>query len=122
MTQYLPLAVYGAVLVVVGASMLALSNVLPRLLGARKITPMKTTVYECGVPPLTEGARGRFSVKFYLVAILFILFDVETVFLIPWATKYKDLGQAALVEVIVFVFVLVVALAYVWKRGALEWE
>ena len=83
---------------------------------------MKQEPYECGVPPLMDGARGRFSVRFYLVAILFILFDIETVFLIPWAVTYKDLGVAAFVEVLVFIGVLIVGYLYVWKRRALEWD
>jgi NADH-quinone oxidoreductase subunit A len=120
--DYLPLVIYGAILAAIGGAMLGLSHVLPRLLGARKVTARKGEPYECGVPPLEMGARGRFSVKFYLVAILFILFDVETVFLIPWAMRYKTLGVAGLVEVCVFIGILVVALAYVWKRGALEWD
>jgi NADH-quinone oxidoreductase subunit A len=120
--SYAPLLVYGAILAAIAGGMLALSVLLPRALGARKPTPVKAEPYECGVPPLTEGARGRFSVRFYLVAILFILFDIETVFLIPWALTYKRLGLAAFVEVLVFVGILIVGYLYVWKRRALEWE
>ncbi len=120
--SYAPLLVYGGLLVLIGAAVLGLTYAVPRVLGIRKVTPVKVEPYECGVPPLSEGARGRFSVRFYLVAILFILFDVETVFLIPWAVSYRMLGLAAFVEVLVFIGVLVVAYLYVWKRGALEWE
>ncbi len=120
--EYLSVLLYGGILAFVGAAILALSHYLPRLAGARKETPRKLEPYECGVPPVVEGARGRFSVRFYLVAILFILFDIETVFLIPWAVSYRRLGFAALIEVLVFIGVLFVALAYVWKRRALEWD
>ena len=122
MEAYLPLLLYTALLVLVGGGALAITIVLPYVLGTRRSNPTKLEPYECGVPSLQEGARGRFSVKFYLVAILFILFDVETVFLIPWAAEYKFLGEAALFEVLVFIGILVVGYVYVWKRGALEWE
>jgi len=81
----------------------------------------KNSTYECGVPMLAE-TRERFSVRFYLVAIMFILFDIETVFLIPWAVLYKKLGVAGLGEVGVFFAVLGFGLAYLWKRGGLEWD
>jgi NADH-quinone oxidoreductase subunit A len=120
--SYAPLLVYGAILIALAVAMVGLSVLLPRALGARKPTAVKQEPYECGVPPLVEGARGRFSVRFYLVAILFILFDIETVFLIPWAIGYRALGLAAFVEVVTFIGVLVVAYLYVWKRRALEWD
>jgi NADH-quinone oxidoreductase subunit A len=119
---YAPLIPYGAILVVIAAGMLAASVLIPRALGTGKPTPVKQEPYECGVPPLAEGARGRFSVRFYLVAILFILFDIETVFLIPWAIEYRGLGVGAFVEVLVFIGTLIIAYLYVWKRRALEWE
>ena len=119
---YAPLLIYGAILCVIGAAVLFLSWLIPRVLGVRQRNAAKYDAYECGVPPITEGARGRFSVRFYLVAILFILFDIETVFLIPWAVTYKQLGIAAFVEVLVFIAILVIAYLYVWKRGALDWE
>jgi NADH-quinone oxidoreductase subunit A len=120
--SYAPLLVYGALLAVIGAGALFVSWLLPRVFGHQRRNPVKHEVYECGVEPLSEGARGRFSVRFYLVAILFILFDIETVFLIPWAVTYKSLGMAAFIEVLVFIGILVAAYVYVWKRGALEWE
>src|SRR6266550_1567811 len=92
--------------------------------------PLKDSPYESGMPPL-GNARERFSVKFYLVAMLFIIFDIETVFLIPWGTIYFG-GSAAgaggpstgflLVEMLVFMFILAVGYVYVWKRGAFEWD
>jgi NADH-quinone oxidoreductase subunit A len=81
----------------------------------------KNQPYECGVPLLAES-RERFSVRFYLVAIMFILFDIETVFLVPWAVLYKSLGVAGLAEVGIFFAVLGFGLVYLWKRGGLEWD
>jgi len=102
---------------------------LSHLLAPRKPTLLKEQPYESGMPPL-GSAHERFSVKFYLVAMLFIVFDLETVFLIPWATIYFG-GAAAgggpatgflLVEMLVFMFILAVGYVYVWKRGALQWD
>jgi NADH-quinone oxidoreductase subunit A len=81
----------------------------------------KLDAYECGMPVL-GATRERFSVRFYLVAIMFILFDIETVFLIPWAVLYKSLGLFGLVEIGIFFAVLGFGLAYLWKRGGLEWD
>ena len=91
------------------------------LLGPRRRNPMKAEIFECGNPP-TGPARGRFAVHFYLVAILFIVFDVEVVFLYPWAIVFRALGVPGLVEMGLFVAVLGGGLAYVWKRGALAWD
>lgn len=94
---------------------------LPTRLGAHKPSPTKLSPYECGIP--SPGApRERFQVKFYLVAILFLLFDVEVVFLFPWAVAWRSLGVAGLVSMLVFLGVLAFGLLYVWKRGALEWD
>ena len=81
----------------------------------------KMDPYECGVPPVGR-TRERFSVRFYLVAIMFILFDIETVFLIPWAVLFRKLGVAGLAEIGIFFAVLGFGLAYLWKRGGLEWD
>lgn len=81
----------------------------------------KFDTYECGVP-LLDRAHRRFSVKFYMVALIFMLFDIEVVFLIPWAVSFRELGPAALVEALAFLGVLALGLVYVWKRGALDWE
>ena len=100
---------------------------LSHLLAPRKPSAIKDSPYESGMPPL-GNARDRFSVKFYLVAMLFIVFDIETVFLIPWGTSYfggtgggPSMGFL-LVEMLVFMFILAVGYVYVWKRGALEWD
>jgi NADH-quinone oxidoreductase subunit A len=91
------------------------------LLGAHRMNPVKAQVFECGNPP-TGPARGRFSVRFYLVAILFIVFDVEVVFMYPWAIVFRRLGVPGLIEMLVFVGVLAAGLGYVWKKGALAWD
>jgi NADH-quinone oxidoreductase subunit A len=84
-------------------------------------TPTKLAAYESGMTPLTD-ARERFSVKFYLVAILFIIFDIETIFLIPWGVQFRDLGLFGFVEMLVFMGVLLVGFIYIWKKGALQWD
>ena len=95
---------------------------LNRLLGPRgRSTPAKTDPYECGLP--SDVKRGfRFGISFYLVAMLFILFDIEVVFLYPVAIQLRAAGTFALIELVVFVVLLLVALIYVWRRGALEWR
>lgn len=90
-------------------------------LGARRATAVKDAPYESGIAPLGD-ARRRFSVKFYLVAILFIVFDVEMVFLIPWAVIFRELGLLGLVEMVIFLGVLCVGLMYAWHKGALDWD
>ncbi len=102
---------------------------LSHLLAPRKPTVLKDSPYESGMPPL-GNAHERFSVKFYLVAMLFIIFDIETVFLIPWGTIYFNGGGAPggpstgflLAEMLVFMLILAVGYVYVWKRGALQWD
>ena len=87
----------------------------------RRATAIKGEAFECGNPP-SGPAWGRFDVKFYLPAILFIVFDVEVVFLYPWAVVFRPLGMFAFVEMAVFVGVLALGLVYVWRKGALEWS
>jgi NADH-quinone oxidoreductase subunit A len=99
---------------------------LSHYLGPRKPTPVKQAPYESGMPPL-GSAHERFSVKFYLVAMLFILFDIETVFLIPWATIFFNGAGGVgtgflLVEMLVFLLILFAGYVYVWKRGAFQWD
>jgi NADH-quinone oxidoreductase subunit A len=91
------------------------------LLGPHHMNAVKGQVFECGNPP-TGPARERFSVRFYLVAILFIVFDVEVVFMYPWAIVFRRLGVPGLIEMMVFIGVLAGGLAYVWKKGALAWN
>ncbi|HZI50873.1 MAG TPA: NADH-quinone oxidoreductase subunit A [Terriglobia bacterium] len=91
------------------------------ILGMRKPTPEKQAPYECGMQPVGT-ARERFSVKFYLVAMLFLLFDIEAVFLFPWAVVYRDLKLFGFFEMLLFIAVVLAGYVYVWKKGALEWE
>ena len=91
------------------------------LLGPKATNPVKHDPFECGNPP-SGAAFGRFSVRFYMTAILFIVFDVEVVFLYPWAVVFRRLGWFGFAEVMLFVAVLGVALLYVWRKGALEWD
>jgi NADH-quinone oxidoreductase subunit A len=91
------------------------------IIGPKKSFPEKMEPFECGERQLVSP-RLRFSVKFYLVALFFVIFDIEAVFLYPWAVLFKDLGMFGFVEMMIFIAVLAVGLIYVWKRGALEWE
>jgi NADH-quinone oxidoreductase subunit A len=115
--EWVQVAIFAATVIGLGATILGTSYVV----SPKKLKPGKADPYECGVPLLAEN-RERFSVKYYIVAIMFILFDIETVFLIPWAVLYRDLGPAGLAEVGAFLFVLGFGLVYLWKRGGLEWD
>ena len=95
--------------------------VISTILNPRRPTPQKEMAYESGMIPLGD-TRARFSVKFYVVAISFIVFDLETVFLIPWAVRMRELGWSAFLAVSLFVVVLAVGLLYEWKKGGLEWD
>lgn len=130
---YLPVLLLLGFVVMTGLLIVALSALLKR----SRPTPVKQTPYESGIPVLGD-ARERFSIKFYLVAILFIVFDIETVFMIPWGIYYRQLSCTAelvagacpagqisffgLGEMLVFMAILLVGLAYVWKKGALQWD
>jgi len=89
--------------------------------GPKRPTTTKDLPFECGVEPVGE-ARRRFSVKFFLVALLFLIFDVETIFIFPWAVLFRKLGLFGFVEMSIFLLILLLGLVYVWKKGALEWE
>jgi NADH-quinone oxidoreductase subunit A len=91
------------------------------LLRPHRPSPVKVEAFECG-NPASGSAWGRFSVKFYLTAILFIVFDIEVVFMYPWAVAYRTLGLARFVEMALFVLVLTLGLVFVWRKGALEWD
>ncbi len=130
---YFPVLLLLGFAVLNAAMMLGMSHLMTR----PRPTPVKQTAYESGIPPLGD-ARERFSVKFYMVAVLFIIFDIETVFMIPWAADYRELscavplvggtcpaGQVSffgLGEMLIFVAILLVGFIYVWKKGALQWE
>lgn len=91
-----------------------------RLLQTNKYNKVKLDPYECGIEPVTD-ARDRYSIRYYLVAMLFVIFDVETVFMFPWAVILEKLGLFGLIEMMVFLGILVVGFVYAWKKGALEW-
>jgi NADH-quinone oxidoreductase subunit A len=99
----------------------ALNIILASVLGPKKPSPVKSEPFECGQVPCALPV-GRLSVKFYLTAILFILFDVELVFLYPWAVVYRTLGGSGLVEMVIFLAVLMAGFFYAWDNGALEWQ
>jgi NADH-quinone oxidoreductase subunit A len=91
------------------------------LLRPHRPYPSKRSTYECGESPVGD-TRIRFNIRFYVVALIFLIFDVEVVFLFPWATVYKDLGWFAFIEMLVFLAILMVGYAYVWRNGDLEWD
>ncbi len=115
--DYLPIVVFTALALVVSGVIMLLSQIA----GRPNRSQTKVTPYECGVPGI-GNARERFSVKFYLIAVLFILFDIEIVFFYPWAVAFDHLGLLALVEMMLFIAILFVGYIYVWKKGALEWD
>lgn len=115
--EYLPILLFLAVGIVIGVSLM----VIGWLLGPKRPHAEKLSPYECGFEAF-EDARMRFDVRYYLVAILFIIFDLEIAFLFPWAVVYREIGLAAIVGMAVFLGILVVGFVYEWKKGALEWE
>ncbi|WP_255592315.1 NADH-quinone oxidoreductase subunit A [Thermosulfurimonas sp. F29] len=115
--KYLPILILAALVCVIGLSMIIVNQIL----GLHRPYPEKRTRYECGLPPSGEP-RHPFSVKFYAIAILFVVFDVEAVFLYPWAVSFGKLGALAYVEMVVFIVLLLVAYVYAWIRGAFQWE
>ena len=114
---YAPLLILFGLTVVNAIGMVVVSHVL----NPRRPTPQKEMPYESGMIPLGD-TRSRFSVKFYVVAISFIVFDLETIFLIPWAVEMRELGWGPFLAVALFVIVLAVGLLYEWKKGGLEWD
>ncbi|MDY0300169.1 MAG: NADH-quinone oxidoreductase subunit A [Trichlorobacter sp.] len=114
---YLPIILLLLVAIAFGLGSLVFSS----LIGEKKRNALKLSPYECGCEPV-GSAQERFTIRFYIVAMLFILFDIEAVFLYPWAILYKKLGLFGLVEMGVFILILFVGYVYVWKKGALEWE
>ena len=117
----LPAVMTVAISATLATSMLVLSH----LLGRPRKSRVDRTPYECGIPPLDPLERHRFSVKYYLVAMLFILFDIEVAFLYPWAVTFRSFAadrMFVLVEMAVFLGILVAGFLYIWWRGALEWE
>ncbi len=114
--SYLPIFI----LVIVAAGFALTLLLLSSVLGPRRPSKEKLSTYECGIDPI-GSARERFSVKFYLVAMLFIIFDIEIVFLYPWAVVLGNLKLFGLIEMVFFLGILLIGLLYVWKKGGLEW-
>ena len=115
---YVPIIVLGAL----AAFFAIFSLVAGHVSGPRRWNRAKLEAYECGIDPTPPEVGSRFPVKYYLTAMLFILFDIEIVFLYPWAVEYDNLGVFGLVEMVLFIVAVLVAYAYVWRRGGLEWD
>ena len=115
--NYLPILLFLITAIVIGAIAMAAG----RLLGPNKPDAAKLSPYECGFEAF-ENARMKFDVRYYLVAILFIIFDLEIAFLFPWAIVLDDIGMFGFVAMIIFLLVLVIGFVYEWQKGALEWE
>jgi len=118
---YLPILLFLAVALGLSGAFVVLPMIVSRFTGAHKPTADKLSEYECGFPAFSDS-RAQFDVRFYLVAILFIVFDLEAAFLFPWAVSLKHVGWTGWAAMMVFIFELVLGLAYAWKKGALEWE
>ena len=117
LTEYLPILLFLGIATILALALLAIGSLLgPKRPGADKVSP-----YECGFEAF-EDARMKFDVRYYLMAILFIVFDLEIAFLFPWAVVFTDIGVIAMIEMALFLALLVVGFAYIWKKGALEWE
>jgi len=121
LANYFPVLLFLAIGIAVGVGSVIASGVLARLTGSQNPDSEKLSPYECGFEAF-EDARMKFDVRYYLVAILFILFDLEIAFLFPWAIVLQDLGWFGLNAMLLFLGILVVGFIYEWKKGALEWE
>jgi NADH-quinone oxidoreductase subunit A len=117
LSDYLPVVVLAALALLFAVGSLAASA----MLRPSRPTPAKLSPYECGIEPERLPKGERFSVKFYVVAMLFIIFDIETIFLFPWAVSFRQLGLFGLVEMAVFIALVFVAYVYVWRSGGLDW-
>ena len=119
--QYFPILLFIFVVLAVGVALPLAGGSLSRLLGVHRPDPAKLSPYECGFEAF-EDARMKFDVRYYLVAILFILFDLEIAFLFPWAVVLHEIGTFGFLAMAVFLAILIVGFVYEWKKGALEWE
>lgn len=117
LTDYWPIAILVAITTILGVVVIGLGH----LFGPRRPSQRKSSPYESGMTPIGPGTR-QMPVRFYIVAVLFILFDVEVIFLFPWAVVFKKLEIFGLIEVGLFILLLLVGFVYAWKKGALEWE
>jgi NADH-quinone oxidoreductase subunit A len=121
LANYFPVLLFLLIGTAVGAGSVVASGVLARLTGSQNPDAEKLSPYECGFEAF-EDARMKFDVRYYLVAILFILFDLEIAFLFPWAVVLQDIGWFGFIAMVIFLGILVVGFVYEWKKGALEWE
>lgn len=117
MSGYIAILLSFGFVLLIALGMLAMSI----LFGPKRPTPTKLEPFECGMTQVTDP-RGRFSIKFYLTAIIFVMFDVEIIYLYPWAIAFKKLGLQGFIEMMLFISLLLIALAYAIKKGALEWD
>jgi NADH-quinone oxidoreductase subunit A len=115
-SAYIPIAI----IVVVATGFAIVTLLIAGLIHPQKYNKVKLEPYECGIEPVTD-ARDRYSIRYYLVAMLFVIFDVETVFMFPWAVIFDKLLLFGLIEMMVFIFILVVGYYYAWQKGALDW-
>jgi NADH-quinone oxidoreductase subunit A len=114
---FLPIAILVAIATILAIAVVVLGH----MFGPRRPTKRKSETYESGMVPIGPGTR-RMPVRFYLVAVLFILFDIEVIFFLPWAVVFRKLGVFGLIEMLVFIIILLVGYVYAWRKGALEWE
>jgi NADH-quinone oxidoreductase subunit A len=121
LANYLPVLIFLGVAALLAGALLGMGTILGRIGVRHRGDAEKTSAYECGFEPF-EDTRARFDVRYYLVAILFIVFDLEIAFLFPWAVSLRETGNFGLVVMGVFLTILVVGFIYEWKRGALEWD
>jgi NADH-quinone oxidoreductase subunit A len=117
LSEYLPVLLF----ILIGISIGVIPQLFGYLLGPKRPNPAKNSPYECGFEAF-EDARMKFDVRYYLVAILFILFDLEVAFLFPWAVAFHDIGMAGFWAMVIFLNILVVGFIYEWAKGALDWE
>ena len=121
LSQYLPILLFLGVALLLSSAFVFLPMAVAKLTGTAKPTPEKLSEYECGFPAF-DDSRSQFDVRFYLVAILFIIFDLEVSFLFPWAVAFADLGAYGYWSMMLFLGVLTVGFIYEWRKGALEWD
>ena len=115
---------YAPILVLAGlaAGFAVFSIIMSAMTGPRRANRAKADAYECGIDPTPQALAGRFPVKYYITAMLFIVFDIEIVFLYPWAVHFDAMGWFGLLEMVMFIATVFVAYAYVWRRGGLDWD
>ena len=118
LTDYLPIVAMAILAIVFAIASILVSHAFR----PNRPNPVKLSAYECGNDPVRLPRGERFSVKFYVVAMLFIIFDIETIFLFPWAIVFRQLGLFGLIEMAVFIALVFVAYVYIWKKGGLDWE